>query len=211
MGQSPRGREESYAKAGDLVVTTAAALDEPLERAAADWRSRSWSSLPVFEIDQVTVEDARGTLTVTRDEGSWRRGEDAIQYGPVSDLLYAIDDAEAERIADPAEVVALASGQPELTVSLAAVDEPLEGKEGPAEGENGADAEGETPPKKERLEIYAATPEGLVPVRTDGRDATLFLKRETRDQILAKLEAVRDAEAPTEAPPAAPLQDSIEE
>jgi hypothetical protein len=192
-GNRKEGAEESYAKVGDLVVTTAAALDEPLGRAAADWRSRSWSALPVFEVDEVTVQDARGTLMVTRDEGSWRRGEDAIQYGPVSDLLYAIDDAKAERIADPAEAAALALGPPELVVSLAAFEEPVEGKEEPAGGENGARAEGKAQPKKERLDLYAATPEGLVPVRTDSRDATLLLKRETRDQILAKLEAVRTA------------------
>src|SRR6185295_10391265 len=110
----------------DLVVTTAAALDEPLERAPSAWRSKDWSAMPVFEVDQVTVSDAKGTLSVTRDEGSWKRGDDAIQYGPVSDFLYAVDDAKAERIAEPAEAAAL--GQPEVTITFGAVDEAEKGK-----------------------------------------------------------------------------------
>ncbi len=39
-----------------------------------------------------------------------------------------------------------------------------------------------------------------MPVRTDGRDAVLLIKRETRDEIVAKLQAVRDAKAATEEP-----------
>lgn len=202
-GSPKEGEEESYAQVGDLVVTTTAALDEAFERAPADWRSRAWSTLPVFEIDEVTVIAVSGSLTVTRDEGSWRRGEDAIEYGPVSDFLYAIDDAEAERIATPEEVALLELGQPELTVDLAAfVDEAAGGSSaGSAKIEGvvdaGASGEGDVEEgggaKKERLELYASTPENLVPARAGGRDAILLLRRETRDVILAKLEAVRAA------------------
>ena len=98
-GDRKEGAQESYAKVGDLVVTSAAALDESLDRAAAEWRSKNWSSMPVFEVDSVKVNDARGALDLTRNEGSWKRGEEAIDYGPVSDFLYAIEDAKAERIA----------------------------------------------------------------------------------------------------------------
>ncbi len=115
-GDRNPGAQESYAKVGDLVVTTAAALDESLDRAASEWRSKDWSSMPVFEVDSVKVNDARGTLDLTRDEGSWKRGEEAIDYGPVSDFLYAIDDAKAERIASPAESSAL--GAAEVTIEL---------------------------------------------------------------------------------------------
>ena len=67
------------------------------------------------------------------------------------------------------------------------------------------------PAKTERLELYAPTAENLVPVRTDGREAVLLLKRETRDQIAAKLQAVRDAKPAGEEPTPAPGQDPAEE
>ena len=170
--------------------------------------------MPVFEVDQVTVSDAKGTLGVTRDEGSWKRGEDAIQYGPVSDFLYAIDDAKAERLAEPAEVEAL--GQPETTITFGAVDEAEKGKTptvvaAKADGASVPSGSGVEPSRTERLELYAATPENLVPARTEGRDAVLLLRRETRDQILAKLQAVRDAKPATEEPMPTPQPDSSQE
>ncbi|HEX2464711.1 MAG TPA: DUF4340 domain-containing protein, partial [Thermoanaerobaculia bacterium] len=165
-GARKEGSQESYAKTGDLVVTTAAALDQQLERAVPDWRSKDWSSMPVFEVDRVTVTDAQGTLELTRGEGSWKRGEEAIEYGPVSDFLYAIDDAKAERIADPAEAVAI--GQPEITVTFTAVDEVVGQAQPTPNGESPA-----ATAKTERLELYVPTAENLVPVRTDGREAVL--------------------------------------
>jgi hypothetical protein len=202
-GARKEGSQESYAKTGDLVVTTAAALDQQLERAVSDWRSKDWSSMPVFEVDRVTVADGQGALELSRAEGSWLRGEDAIEYGPVSDFLYAIDDAKAERIADPAEAAAI--GQPEITVTFAAVDEVVgEAKPTPNGASPAAAAE------TERLELYAPTAENLVPVRADGREAVLLLKRETRDQIAAKLQVVRDAKPATEDPTPGPEQDPEE-
>jgi hypothetical protein len=203
-GARKEGSQESYAKAGELVVTTAAALDEPLERALAAWRSKDWSAMPVFEVDRVTVADAQGALELTRAEGSWKRGDDAIEYGPVSDFLYAIDDAKAERIADPAEAAAI--GRPEVTVTFAAVDEVAgEAKPTPSAGSAAAAA------RTERLELYAPTAENLVPVRADGREAVLLLKRETRDQIASKLQAVRDAKPAPADPTPAPGQDPAED
>ena len=67
-GNRKEGAQESYAKVGDLVVTTAAALDESLDRAAAEWRSKDWSSMPVFEVDRVEV-----TSPATKDRGSAAR------------------------------------------------------------------------------------------------------------------------------------------
>jgi Domain of unknown function (DUF4340) len=211
-GARKEGAQESYAKVGDLVVITAAALDEAFERPVAAWRSKEWSSMPVFEVDQVTVSDANGSLTVTRDEGSWKRGEDAIDYGPVSDLLYAIDDARAERIAEPTEAAAL--GAPEITINFGSVDEAEKAKTPAASGapsDSAAPSGSAQPSRTERLELFAATAENLVPARTDGRDAVLLLRRETRDQIVAKLQAVRDAKPPSEEPTPAPGDDEAEE
>jgi hypothetical protein len=202
-GARKEGAQESYAKTGDLVVTTAAALDEPLERAVSAWRSKDWSSMPVFEVDRVTIADAKGPLELTRAEGSWKRGDEAIEYAPVSDFLYAIDDAKAERLAEPAEAGAL--GEPQLSITFAALDEAVDGKT-PTAGTGSVE-----PKQTERLELYAPTAENLTPVRADGRDAVLLIKRETGDQILAKLQAVRDAKPANEDPTPAPQQDPAEE
>ena len=189
-GAAKEGTEENYVKVGDLVVTTTAALEELLLRPAAEWRSRDWSSLAIYQVDQVEIGDTEGTLSLTRDEGSWLRGEARIDQGSVSAFLYAIDDAVAERIADPGEI---ALQQPDLTVTLATSPDPVAG---------GATPEGGSPEeaREERLELYAPTPDNLVPARVTGRDAILLLRRETRDEILAKLQAVRAAEAAGEEP-----------
>jgi hypothetical protein len=202
-GARKEGSQESYAKTGDLVVTTAAALDEPLERPLAAWRSKEWSSMPVFEVDRVTIASAEGPLELTRAEGSWKRGEDAIDYAPVSDFLYSIDDAKAERIAEPAEAAGL--GEPQLTVTFAALEETAADADRDETTTAGAASPGGAQ-KTERLELYAPTAENLTPVRTDGRDAVLLIKRETSDEILAKLQAVRDAKPATEDPTPAPEQ-----
>jgi hypothetical protein len=206
-GARKEGAQESYARTGELVVTTAAALDEPLERAASAWRSRDWSSMPVFEVDRVTIAEAGGPLELTRAEGSWKRGDDPIEYGPVSDFLYAIDDARAERIAEPAEAAAV--GEPQLTVTFAALEETVGAAAQTATPSAGATSASE-PTKTERLELYAPTAENLVPVRADRREAVLLIKRETGDEILAKLQAVRDAKVATEDPTPVPDQESVE-
>lgn len=162
--------DANYARTEDLVFTTTADLETPLDRSPREWRARSWSSLPVYEIDVVELGGAQGTLLLRRDEGAWLRGEERIEHGTASDLLYAVDDARAERLLTPDEAPSL--GAPVLTLRLAS---------------EGGD--------EERLELYAATGEGLFPARTAGRDVILLLPAATRDEILAKLEAVREAEA----------------
>ena len=89
-------------------------------------------------------------------------------------------------------------GEPQLTVTFAALEETVGGMDGKATPA-GAPSPSQ-PEKTERLELYAPTPENLVPVRTDGREAVLLIKRETGDEILAKLQAVRDAKVATEDP-----------
>ena len=202
-GARKEGSQESWAK-------TANWWSPPRRRSTSRSSARFRLALERVVVDagvrgrRVTVADAQGTLELTRAEGSWKRDKDAIEYGPVSDLLYAIDDAKAERIAEPAEAAAI--GQPEITVTFAAVEEVGRPAKPTPNGESPAAAG-----KTERLELYAPTAENLVPVRTDGRQAVLLLKRETRDQISAKLQAVRDAKPPTEEPPPALGQDPAEE
>ena len=129
--------------------------------------------MPVFEVDRVKVSDAAGAVEVTRDEGSWKRGEDAIDYGPVSDLLYAIDDAKAERIATPGESPQL--GTAEIPSAVGSTMSRRWGKPATA-----MQAPGSARPGSERLELFAATSENLVPVRADGREAVLLMARDAR-------------------------------
>ena len=47
------------------------------------------------DLSGLNKDDARARSfferALTRNEGSWKRGEEAIDYGPVSDFLYALD------------------------------------------------------------------------------------------------------------------------
>ena len=102
-----------------------------------------------------------------------------------------------ERIAT--ETDAAPAGPAELTIELEALAGDAGAGTAAAKAESGdAEAAAAEPAKTERLELFAATPENLVPVRTGGRDTVLLIQRETRDQIVAKLQAVRDAKAATE-------------
>jgi hypothetical protein len=84
-----------------------------------------------------------------------------------------------------------------VTLTFSALDEGEKGKDASAAG-SASKVTG-----TERLELFAPGADDLVPARVEGRDAVLLLKRETRDQILAKLQAVRDAKPPTAEPTAA--------
>lgn len=146
-------------------------LLDKLERPANAWRSRSWSGLEVFRIRKVRVEDAAGELTVERVDNDWLRDGEKIPYAPVSDLLYAFADVDAERLLTPEQAAAqgLVLGDPELTLEVEAEGFPAE-----------------------TLTVYAATDEG-VPARASDRDVVFLLPPEQRTQLDTAVEGVRAA------------------
>jgi hypothetical protein len=181
------GEEASrYARAdSQLVKVKAPALDEALARPAEQWRSRSWTSFAVYEVDEVKVKDGQAPLTLTRADADWKRGKVKIFYGTVSDLLGALADAKAEHVLEPAEAKGMTAGPPALTVELV--------------GSGG---------KKQTLTLWPAraTPGGAqgAPARTSGRDAVLLLPAGLPADLAGKVAAIRKAEPMKEEPTPTP-------
>ena len=192
-GEEP---ERRYGRVGDQVFVFAGReLMEDVDRAAADWRSPSWSGERVFRIDALEVEDAAGTLRVERAGGDWMRGDDRIAYAPVSDLLYAVTEAEAERLLTPAEAAAegWTLDPPTHTVRLWVEQDGDE--EETAEGEETRDEQAPT----KVLTLYPSVEAG-VPARADDRDVVLLLPADRLTTLEEAVASVRDAEPVPEEP-----------
>ncbi|HYH45339.1 MAG TPA: DUF4340 domain-containing protein [Thermoanaerobaculia bacterium] len=171
----PSSSEETVqARVGSQVFEARTRLAEIAARPAAEWRSQTLSGFDVFQVESATVQDGQGKLTLQRAEPDWKRGEETISYLPVSDFLFALVQARAERLLSSGEAAALGigggtGGKPVLTVTL-------KGKEA---GE-------------ETLTLYPPVAAG-VPARAAGRDLVLLLPAGTLGEIQGKLAEVRKA------------------
>jgi Domain of unknown function (DUF4340) len=168
---APPGATALYARAGGQLIETQTALAAAATRPADEWRARGLSRLAVHQVDKARIKQAGtpGELVLTRSDADWKRGEELIPFTPVSDLLFTLTDARAERLLTPQEAATLKNGAPQLTVIL--------------EGEAGA----------ETLTLYPETAAG-VPAQTTGRPAVLLLPAATGAQIRQNLQAVRTAQ-----------------
>ncbi|HET9766538.1 MAG TPA: DUF4340 domain-containing protein [Thermoanaerobaculia bacterium] len=184
-----------YARAdGQLVTLESSPLEEAMARPPQEWRSRAWAGFAVYEVDKIEVKDGHGALTLTRDEGDWKRelgakpgGAVKIFYGTVSDFLAAAADAKAERVLDGPAAAGLATGPPAMTITLV--------------GSGG---------KRQVLTIWPGRVEGPAgagaPAKSSGRDAVLLMPAGLPADLAEKLAAVRKAEplketaTPTPAP-----------
>lgn len=160
-----------YARVGGELVEVKTRLAGELARTPAEWRSRSWTSYQVYQIDEARFEDAQGAVDLHRVEGDWLRGEDRVPYTAASDVLYAIADAKAEEVLDAAAASerGFALGEPELRAVLTTKD--------------GA----------ENLELYPLH-DGHAAARSVGRDAVLVFSAERVDEVHSKLAELRKAE-----------------
>ena len=159
------------ARVGSQVFEARTRLAEMVARPAAEWRSQTLSGLDVFQVEAATVQDGQGKLALQRAEPDWKRDGVTISYLPVSDFLFALVQARADRLLAPADAAALGiGGKPALTVTL-------KGKEA---GE-------------ETLTLYPPVAAG-VPARASGRDPILLLPAGALGEIQAKLAEVRKAE-----------------
>jgi hypothetical protein len=164
----PAASEDTVrARVGSQVFEARTRLAELASRPAAEWRSQTLSGFDVFQVESATVQDGQGKLTLQRAEPDWKRGEETISYLPVSDFLFALVQARAERLLLPGELGI--AGKPALTVTL-------KGKEA---GE-------------ETLTLYPPVAAG-VPARASGRDLVLLLPAGTLGEIQGKLAEVRKA------------------
>ena len=176
---------------GQLVTVRSPTLVDAAARGAHEWRSRAWTSLPVYDVDRVEVADGGitdvgGAMTLARADADWKRDGVRIFYATVSDLLAAVTDARAERLLPAAEGAALTSGSPALTLRLV-------GRES----------------REETLQLWPAG-EGGAPARVSGRDVVLLLPASLPPTLAQHLQAVRGAEALPEPTPAPGEEDGAE-
>lgn len=162
----PSPAETLWARSDGQLFQVRTRLQEAAARPAAQWRSQALSSLDVFQVESFTVEDGQGRLELKRAEPDWKRGDETISYLPVSDFLFSLTGATAERLAGVGEI---ALGKPALTVTL----KPREGA-------------------PETLTLYPQVAAG-VPARASGRDLVLILPAGTLQEIQGKLAEVRKA------------------
>jgi hypothetical protein len=109
----------TYARAGGQLFTTKSRVGEALMRGAEDWRSHAVSSIEVYQVDSLHVQDDQGSFDVKRAGSDWQRGKETISYTPVSDLLYAISELRAEKVIDG---LPTSFGKSTLTLTLAGAD-----------------------------------------------------------------------------------------
>ncbi|HVT57627.1 MAG TPA: DUF4340 domain-containing protein [Thermoanaerobaculia bacterium] len=177
----------TYARLGGEICETRSPLAETIARPAAAWRSPTLAGLEVHQIESAVVRDAKGALSLSRSGTDWKRGKEAISYLPVSELLFAVTEAKADKILDPAEARPLA---PSLATPLLTFE--LKG------GLAGNDT----------LTLYpvlAGNPQGLqgVPARAASRAALLLLPASKLKEIQEKVDALRAAKP---LPPEKPAQ-----
>lgn len=171
----PLSDETVQARVGSQVFEARTRLAEMAARPAAEWRSQTLSGLDVFQVESATVQDGQGKLTLQRAEPDWKRGEETISYLPVSDFLFSLVQARADRLLSPSEAAALGMpGEPALTVNLK------------SQG-SGKETAGE-----ETLTLYPPVAAG-VPARASGRNLVLLLPAGTLAEIRGKLAEVRKA------------------
>jgi hypothetical protein len=187
-GESDGGA--TYLRVGDQVVTSRADLGEALERAPEEWPSHRLTDLRLYEIDRIAVrdlgaeaDDGGGEMVLQRDGADWTRDGEAISYTPVSDLLYTLTDARAERVLPLANLRLRA---PDLVLVLggdAATGAAAEGKEEAAGAVGG-----------EEIRFHPARQGEPVPVTVTGRDSVLLVAAPTVAQIRDHLQTLRAAE-----------------
>ena len=162
------------ARVGATAFETRSPLAETLARLPAEWRSPLLSGLEVHQVDAVVVRDAQGAMQLTRSGTDWKRGGATISSLPVSDLLFAVTEAKADRLLTPAEAGALGAGagQPAAAFEI-----------------KGGQAGSET------ITLYpplAGATHG-VPARVSGRDTVLLLPEPKLKEIRDRIDAVRAA------------------
>jgi hypothetical protein len=165
------------ARSGGQLFEVRTRLAEAAARPAAEWRAMSLSSLETYDAESITVQDGQGTVTLTRAEPDWKRGKETISYLPVSDFLFSLLGAKADRLLTPDEAVAVGitpAGKPVMTVTL------------------GTKSKGQ-----ETLKLYAPVAAGT-PATASDRELILLLPPGTLGEIQGKLTEVRKAK-PVEA------------
>ena len=167
----PAGR--TLVRADGVLAETESKTADTLARSPASWRSTRWASFEVFRVDGFDVTDAKGALSLRRQDADWKRGTDRIAFTPVSDLLYAVTGARGDRLLSRADAIAAGAqlAKPVVTVKLIAADK-----------------------SEETLTLYPSLPDGTAPAMASGRDGVVSMLNKTFvDDLLSKVQALRTA------------------
>ncbi len=161
-----------FARAGEEWVELGRSLEEWWSKPVEEWRSKRWTALEPWQVDDATIESPSGRLVLRREGVDWQREGVAIPFTSVSDLFAMLSETQAVALA-PATVVAEALGTPLMTLALAA----SEGHE-------------------ETLALYPAidSSSSTLPATVSGREVVLLLPATTLTSLEAKVAAIRAAE-----------------
>lgn len=175
-GASPDAKPpvRTLVRADGVLAETESKLAATIGKSAAEWRSTRWASFEVFRIEGFEIDDAKGHLTLRRQDADWKRGAERIAFTAVSDLLYAVTGARGDKLLSRADAAAAGASLAKavLTVKLIAADQ-----------------------SEETLTLYPALPDGTAPALASGRDEVVaMLNRTFVDDLLSKVQAVRAAQ-----------------
>jgi hypothetical protein len=170
---APAAATLTWARAGGQTFEARTGLAEEAGREPAAWRSPALSGLEVHQVDAATVRDAQGATVFTRSGPDWKRGGDTISYLPVSELLFALIEAKADRFMTPEE--ARLAGKGGAGLSSPAMTFELKSQAG-----------------NETINVYPALAGGAVPARVSGRDPVLLLPAGKLKELQGKLADARN-------------------
>jgi hypothetical protein len=165
------GATALYARANGQLFELQTTLAANAGRPTAEWRAPTLAGLQVHEVNTARVRDAKGEVVLTRAEADWKRGDDLIPFTPVSDFLFALTDARADRLLTPDEAAQLS-----LPLAKAVLSVTLAGDAG-----------------KETLTLYPPVAAG-VPARVAGRPTVLLLPHATWQSLRGHLAEIRAAQ-----------------
>lgn len=178
LGEAVADSEGRFlARVEDQVVELDTRLPEVIGHSASEWLSPSWARLQTFEIDEVVMTDAKGETRLARAGANWVRGEEEIPFTTASDLLYAITEAEAERILEPAETESLDIDWEDPVLELRLV--------------------GDEESEPDELSLFMDQ-EGEYLARSADRESVLVLPANAVEEIRSKIADARSVEAELE-------------
>ena len=160
----------SSADEQQTVEISSPELEEALSNTVEDWRSPQWSAFQVFGIRKAQFSSLGKDLVIERqNNGDWSRDGDRIEYSAASDALYPFTEIRAESLVTRAQAGSRFDlSSPRLTATL-------------SDGE-----------REEVLHLYPGDPE-LAPASLEGRDTVLLIDSTAADELMEKVEALRNA------------------
>ena len=160
----------SSSKEQQIVEIRSSELLAALDSAVDEWRSRDWSTLQVFGIQKAKFAGPGETFEIERkDGGEWSRGNDRIEYSVASDALYPFTEIKAVALTPRQQAEQRFDlSQPRLTATL-------------SDGE-----------REEVLHLYPGDAE-FAAAALEGRNAVLWIDSTAADELVEKIEALRNA------------------